>query len=210
MGKPRDEKSLEERPAEQRDPGIDEIEQAVQSRDLRIIKKTVDRVFSPDIQDIWHETGGESSHWILLLNGIDDADERQLVSELLIWQHCNSGPDARVRCLQSSEREEFDVVTRHFGVTAPPVLAISNSGFLQPFITVNSELLVHLLRQDNGIRRFLTKVHISLMHNRTLEALKAEIYTAEFWQALKIGFKEVKSLLSIKIGLGGIHIGVGD
>jgi hypothetical protein len=181
---------------------LDAIQSGDDSQNARLIKAAVERLTTPSINDIWHDNQASISHWVLLLNGINNADEHRLASELLVWQGCFAGPDARVRCIQTSERNMFAFSSRHFGVTSPPVLFISGDLLFTRNLKIDTALLARLAEKENGLQRFFTKIHTAFLHGQSVEDIATELATDQFWHAMKIIYKETKGLFSIQIKAG--------
>ncbi len=160
------------------------------------------RVSSPTIADIWIDESGAVSHWLLLLNGIPSPEERVIASDLLLWQHCVAGPDAQARVLPSSERELFGYASQRFRVTAPPVLLVSGDPLFSQYLRVDAALLARLSTPADGLQKFIGTIHWELMNGCSIEVLAANLAKEEFWNTMKVMFKEAKGLFSIEITNG--------
>ena len=165
----------------------------------RLVRAAIDQLISPTIHDIWHDEGVAISHWVLLLNGINSSEEHRLASELCLWRGCFAGPDARVRCIQSSERAIFAFTSKMFSVTAPPALLVGDDPLFTRYLKIDGGLLSRLTEHENGLHRFLTKVHTALLHGQSIEDLATQLATEQFWRAMKILYAETKGLFSIQI-----------
>lgn len=172
------------------------------SDNASLIRAAIESLVSPTINDIWHDNAASISHWVLLLNGINNSDEHRLASELLIWQECFAGPDARARCIQTSERTMFTFSSRYFGVTSPPVLFISGDPLFTRYLKIDAALVSRLAEKENGLQQFFTKIHTAFLHGQSVEEIGVDLATDQFWHAMKIIYKETKGLFSIQIKAG--------
>jgi hypothetical protein len=175
----------------------------LQSGDIeknRQLVAQINEAFSkPTIDNIWHADRAAVSHWLLLLNGINNADEQRLAQGLLFWREFFGGPDARIRCVQSSERDCFRFASAYFQVTSPPALIVSDDPRFTRGLKIDGPLLAKLGETDGALQRFLTKIHTQILQQRSIEEIERELTTEKFWNTVKVVYKETKGFFSIQI-----------
>jgi hypothetical protein len=154
------------------------------------------------LEDLWHRNNGAMSHWILILNGTTGEKEQFLAKEVLFWREVTGGPDARVRCVQSSERQEFAFCAKYFGVTGTPTLIVSDSPACQNALKIDGAVLSRLADTPGAFSQFMTSIHMRIISGSSLSEINDELKTQRFWEVVKIVYKEVKDLVSLKISVG--------
>ena len=122
------------------------------------IRQSVQELTNPKIEDIWFNHDSSISYWLLMINGVDNKDEAKMASELLFWKEFQAGDDANIRCIQSSDRRINKFCVEHFNVLNPPVLLFSTEPTFKNTIKIDSGLLTELIKDNNKLRKFVSKV----------------------------------------------------
>lgn len=68
-----------------------------------------------EVLDLWDQQEVAITYWILLLTGVNQAEEVGIAKDLLAWQAFFAKDSARVLCVQSSERDAFRCCAGAFG-----------------------------------------------------------------------------------------------
>src|SRR4051794_3875173 len=62
-----------------------------------------------EIEDLWDHTGAAVSYWILIATGVNHQEEMAVALSLLSWKAFFANSTAWVRCIQTSDRQAFDL-----------------------------------------------------------------------------------------------------
>ncbi len=137
-----------------------------------------------------------------MLTGVNQTDEMELARELLAWQAFSAKDSARVLCVQSSERLPFRCCSSRFEVHECPTLIMGYSPQMKSYVKIKPNLLRALSVQSGEFERFLAKTHALAENGRSLKDLQQSMSADAFWRGLKVVYKEIKGLISIKLGPG--------
>jgi hypothetical protein len=152
-----------------------------------------------EILDLWEPREAALTYWILMLTGVNQSDELQIAGGILTWQAFLAKDSARVLCVQVSERDAFRCCSSQFDVHDCPTLIMSDLPDMSSFLKIEPDLLRSLASQPGELQRFLTRLHALAENGRSLEQLQ-QLMTAEaFWRGMKVVYKEIKGLISIKL-----------
>jgi hypothetical protein len=86
---------------------IDDLRLAEGSANANLVALLTEKFAPLSVDRVWHDEHAAITHWLLLLNGVNHADEQKLAESLLFWREFNGASNARVRCIQSSEHQLF-------------------------------------------------------------------------------------------------------
>ena len=86
---------------------FEQILESLDPKERRELLHIVENEIQRNVEDLWEVPEHARTHWILLLNGLDNEDERSLCTEILLWKHLSAKDLARVSCYQTSDRERF-------------------------------------------------------------------------------------------------------
>ncbi len=167
-----------------------------------LIEAILLRVRTVDIVDLWVPREAALTYWILMLTGVNQIDEMQLAGDLLAWQAFFAKDSARVLCVQSSERDPFRCCSSRFQVHDCPTLVMSYSPDMKSYLKIEPNLLRALAGQSGEVQRFLARIHALAENGRSLEDLQQLMAAEAFWRGLKVVYKEIKGLISIKLSPG--------
>jgi hypothetical protein len=148
------------------------------------------------VVDLWERKELPVTYWILLMSGVNRAEEMDIANTLLSWQTFFGKHSARVRCIQSSETNEFLCCFSHFGTADYPVLIFSDSPDMESYVKIEPELLFNLSSTEGNLQRFLITLHSRIATGGTLSEVRAKLLTEKFWSALKIAYGEAKGFIS--------------
>lgn len=151
------------------------------------------------VVDLWDRPSPAITYWILLMSGVNQAEELHIAQDLLSWQAFFSKHSARVQCVQSSERAEFRTCSSEFDIADCPALVLSDRPDMKSFIRIEPQLLFNLRAEDGGLQRFFTRIHAYLENGRTLRDIDAMLASEKFWRTLRVAYKEVKGLVTLNI-----------
>ncbi len=157
------------------------------------------QVRTVDIDDLWVPREAALTYWILMLTGVNQTDETQLAGDLLAWQAFFAKDSARVLCVQSSERDPFRCCSSRFEVHDCPTLVMGYSPHMKSYLKIEPNLLRALRVQSGEVQRFLARIHALAENGRSLEDLQQLMAADAFWRGLKVVYKEIKGLISIKL-----------
>jgi hypothetical protein len=179
------------------------IEGKASAEIAELIRAVLVEVREVDVLDLWKPREAALTYWILMLTGINQAEEMRIATDLLSWQAFFAKDSARVVCLQSSERDAFRCCSARFDVHDCPTLIVSDRPDMVPHLKVQAGLLRTLAAQDGELQRFLSRLHALAENGRTLAQLRDLMAAESFWRGLKVLYKEVKGLVSISINPSG-------
>ena len=151
------------------------------------------------VVDLWEPREAALTYWVLMLTGVNQPDEMRLASDLLAWQAFFSKDSARVLCIQSSERDAFRCCSLTFDINECPTLVMSDTPDMKSYVKLSSPLLTALASSSGELQRFLTRLHALTENGRDLSQLQELMAAEAFWRGLKIVYKEMRSLISIKL-----------
>ena len=154
-----------------------------------------------EIPDLWTQRPSPLTYWVLMLSGVNQADEVRVAQDLLTWQAFFAKQSAQVHCVQSSERDEFRLCSSSFDVADCPALILSDEPNMQRHIKIDPQLLFTLTSSEGTFQRFLTRLHTWVENGRTLEELDASLTSEKFWKLLKIAYTEVKGFTKLGIDI---------
>jgi len=137
-----------------------------------------------------------------MLSGVNQADEVLIAKVLLTWQAFFAKDSARVLCVQSSERDSFRCCSSRFEVHDCPTLVMGYSPHMKSYLKIEPNLLRALRVRSGEVQRFLARIHALAENGRSLEYLQQLMAADAFWQGLKVVYKEIKGLISIKLSPG--------
>lgn len=163
------------------------------------IDQSIKEILQGRIEDIWFNREGAISYWLLLIDGVDNKQESKMANELLFWNEFHAGGDARVRCIQSSDRIINKFCIKHFKIINPPVLIFSKDPLFTNHIMIKSELLSQLIKEENKLRNFINKIHSQISNGKSLKEINKEFSKVAFWNGLKVVYEEIKLFASISI-----------
>ena len=177
---------------------ISELEKNGQSN-MDVILSVLKKLEEIEVIDLWEDKELSVSYWILLINGINKKEEVDIAKKLLIWKSFFAKDSATVRCIQSSERRDFNFCACNFGIKTYPSLIIADSATMDSYICIDINLLIELDAVSNNLQAFFQKLHQHLENGGELKELKKEMKSEQFWSNLKIIYKEVKGLFTISL-----------
>jgi hypothetical protein len=158
------------------------------------------RNLKPRIQDLWAPSEAATTYWVLLLSGLNQEDEVEIAQAMLLWQAFMAKDSAQLICLQSSERDSFKCCSSFFATHDCPVLIVSDSALMTPFVKIEGALLATLMSKKGNLQRFASTIHGVIDSGKTIEDVKGMLTTQKFWSNLKLVYKEIKDIVSIGIG----------
>ncbi len=132
-------------------------------------------------------------------NGVNDPEEAKLAHVLLFWREFFAGPDARVRCVQSSERELFNYTCKTFKLKSLPSVIVSDDPEFGEFITLDTDLLYRMLDNEHRLQQLVNRIHTELALGRGLNQLEKQLKSQEFWRTVRTVVSEAKSLFSVQV-----------
>lgn len=174
---------------------LDRVERQV----LEDIIGSMRRPAAPRIEDIWDSIGLPSSHWLLVMTGIDHEDELTIATELLQWREFSARGSARIACVPSSDRPLYNLVTSTFAITKCPALVISNSPNMASAIKIEAPLLSLLVSKRGNLRKVLNEVHTLIEQGTSLADIARRFRKEDLLEKVKLAYTEAKSLLSITV-----------
>ena len=169
------------------------------SEKLRQIINIIEKQNSIETIDIWHDKDYAISHWVLLINGINQASDLKLSSNLLTWKEFSSKETASVQCIQASDHKEFNYCSSIFSVDIFPALIIGDSPTIKNYLVIGNELLTKLAEDDAKLQSMFQKIHLHLINGGDFDKLKTEMKSDIFWKNMKLIYSEVKGFFSINI-----------
>ena len=167
--------------------------------EIEKLKLDLENSIRLEVGDLWERPELARTYWILLINGIDDEDERGISAALASWKHLAIKDSARVVCIQTSERDRFKFACRQFGVDECPALILSDSPLMESFLKFDQGLLVDLQNKKGTFQRFLNRLHTMVENGYPLEKIGRSLNGEKFWKQMKLVYGEVKSLFSISV-----------
>jgi hypothetical protein len=166
---------------------------------IALLRSVLEEVRALDVVDLWVPREAALTYWVLLLTGVNQPDEMHVAKDLLSWQAFFSKDSARVLCVQSSERDAFRCCSAAFGVHDCPALIMGDAPDMHSYLKIEADLLKALIAQPGELQRFLARLHALVENGHSLKDLR-DLMTAEaFWRGLKVVYREVKGLISIKL-----------
>ncbi len=160
------------------------------------------QVRAVDIDGFWVPSEPPRTYLVLMLTGVNQMDEMELAKDLLTWQAFFAKDSARVLCVQSSERDSFRCCSSRFKVHDCPTSILSYSPQMKSYLKIEPDLLRALREESGGVQRFLARIHALAENGRSLEDLQQLMTADAFWRGLKVVYKEIKGLISIKLSPG--------
>lgn len=149
--------------------------------------------------DLWERRDLSFTYWVLLISGVNQAEEMEIASALLTWKHFFAKDAAMLLCIQSSERREFKCASAKFGAVDCPSLIISDSPEMDDFIELKSDLLFALQNSKGALQRFLTRIHQMMENGKPLDDVRASLWSEQFWTGIKVVYTEVKGLVGSSV-----------
>ncbi|MEQ8280823.1 MAG: hypothetical protein RMA76_35600 [Deltaproteobacteria bacterium] len=167
----------------------------------RIVELAIDRSHLLEFADLW--TRGESAltYWVLIMSGVNQADEFRIASELLIWQEFFCGRSARVTCLQPSDARFFPMATRHISELELPVLLIGDNPMMSEHLIVMGGLLERIGAEPGKVQRFASRIHTTIQGGGSMSDIASKMRKETFWSWTKIAYDELKSLLKVSVSV---------
>jgi hypothetical protein len=165
----------------------------------KLINETKKKLEEVSVTDLWTPIEPISSYWILLMTGIDQRDEIDIASSILIWKEFFTKNTANIVCLQSSDRKDFKFCNRYFKINSYPALIFSDNPEMERSIILDGSILHKIMGSKGGLRAFLTQIHAFIENGVCMEEIRGKLNTERFWDGLKMVYKEIKSLVSISI-----------
>jgi hypothetical protein len=172
---------------------------ALRINDMQELKRRLRTSLQVEVADLWGKPEFARTHWILLINSVDDTMELELSSALLNWKHLTVKDSARLACIQTSDRQQFKFACSRFGISECPALVMSDSPLMEEFLKIDGELLLSLAQHKGGLLRFVNKLHTMIENGAPLAEVGQKLNQDQFWKGLKLVYKEVKSLFSISV-----------
>jgi hypothetical protein len=149
--------------------------------------------------DLWERRDLSCTYWVLLISGVNQPEEMEIASALLTWKHFFAKDSAMLLCIQSSERREFKCATAKFGAVNCPSLIVSDSPEMDEFIEMKSDLLFALQNSKGALQRFLTRIHQMIENGKSLDDVRASLWSEQFWAGIKVVYTEVKGLVGSSV-----------
>lgn len=138
------------------------------------------------------------SIWILIINNLHIPNEIDLAKQILIWKEFTGKKQTMVKCSPASEQIFYDSCKHTFNeITELPVLIFSNDYDFDDYIIIHNKALNELINEKT-LDVFLNKTHGYLRVNKSLKSIRKDMKTQNFWDSLKIGYQEFKSLITFK------------
>lgn len=166
---------------------------------IGLLRSILEEVRALNVVDLWIPREAALTYWVLLLTGVNQPDEMQVAKDLLSWQGFFSKDSARVLCVQSSERDAFRCCSAAFGVHDCPTLIMGDGPAMHSYLKVEADLLKALIAQPGELQRFLARLHALVENGHSLKDLRDLMAAEAFWRGLKVVYREVKGLVSIKL-----------
>lgn len=154
------------------------------------------------VADLWARHDVPLTYWVLLMTGVDQADEKSIAQELLSWHAFSAKASAKIQCIPSSDQEAFRLCSSMFGVVDFPTLILSNSADMESYVRLSPGLLFRLAEQDGALPRFFTKLQRILEMRDNIQDVKATLEAKAFWDGFQFAYKEIKEFFSISLQLG--------
>lgn len=170
-----------------------------EERLVAVFEQALQTLQEVSISDLWEQPELAASYWILLLSGVNQKDEMEIATNLLVWKAFNAKDSAKVLCIPLSERSEFNFCSSQFNVVRTPTLVFSDSRDLSEFVTIAPKVLFDLNSTEGHLQRFLTEIHNSFLNGRRLLDIRKRLITEQFWAGTKVVYGEVKSLVSFSL-----------
>jgi hypothetical protein len=142
-----------------------------------------------DTINLWEQNELAISYWILLLNGIDQEEEKQIAMTLLQWKEFYAKHLALVRCLQSSDIE-FSLYSSRFQIDQFPSLILSDSPIMQNVIVFDP---LEFNKKGKNFRTFLTRINQMILNGKKLCEIERGLQQEKAWCGIKLVYKELKS-----------------
>jgi hypothetical protein len=165
-----------------------------------VVRTVLAEVQRFEVIDLWEQQDVAVTYWVLMLTGVNQQAEMDIARELLVWQAFFSKEAARVACVQSSERTAFKHCSSHFSVHSYPTLLFSDRPDMQSFIRMDAGFLSILAAQEGTLQRFFARLHSMVEGGMSLQRIQDQMMAEAFYRGVKIAYKEIKGLVSIKIG----------
>ena len=175
------------------------IMDALSIKDPQQLRAILEQSIQLDVADLWERAELARTYWILLLNSVDNSEERELSSQILTWKHLTVKDSARLSCIQTAEREQFKFACARFGVTECPILLMSDLPLMQQYLKLDGDLLIKLAKGEGKLLQFVNRLHTMVENGYSLEDIGKKLNNERFWQRLQMVYKEVKSLFSINL-----------
>lgn len=160
-----------------------------------LLLELIGEVKRPTIENIWIDDDSIISYWIVLINGINNNDEIELVKKILFWKEFFSETTAKIRCLQSSNHKLFNLCLKEFKIDSSPAIICSNTPGFEDRIIVDTTMLNKIIKEEYGIQTLLNKIHHKLVLGNEVITIQNEIGSLKFWRVFE-RVSELKEMIS--------------
>ena len=155
----------------------------------------IGEIKKPSIENIWIDDDSIISYWIILINGINNTAEIELVKKILFWKEFFSDTTAKIRCLQSSNHKLFNLCLKEFNIESSPAIICSNTSNFEDKIIVDTSMLIKTQKEEYGIQTLLNKIHHKLVLGDEVLKIQKEIASIKFWRIFE-RVSELKEMIS--------------
>lgn len=169
------------------------------TKELQYVIDIIKKQNSIETIDVWDDKIYSVSHWILLINAVNQNNDLKISSNLLTWKEFSSKETASVKCVQASDHREFNHCSATFSIDVFPALIIGDSPEMQNYLVIGNELLLKLSEDESKLQSIFQKIHLHLINGGNFDELRKEMKTDVFWGKMKLIYSEVKGFFSIKI-----------
>jgi len=139
----------------------------------------------PSIENIWQDDNSSVSFWIVLINGINNPKEVNLVKDVLFWKEFFGRNLAKVSCLQSSDNRQFSFCLKQFNVQNCPAIIFSDDELFTEFIHLDSDFLTKLTDETDGVLTMCNRVHQQIINGNSLGSISKSIHSDAFWDLVE-------------------------
>jgi CheY-like chemotaxis protein len=132
-----------------------------------------------ELWSLWNDTR-KHSYWILMMNGYHLPTDRKILAEVLFWQSVICRYEAAFWPCCPNDLY-YATICKLFSIKTAPALIISANASMEPSIQIKEHALGILLREEEGLCKFLNKVQLQLKNHEEIGEIKLQLKAKEYW-----------------------------